>query len=66
MVPPIFKKYNATIRNVFSALNGRWISYSEFYTDGYWNNHPRGNMGLYTKNFGRVSDWLVNFFNLGF
>ena len=61
VVPHIFKKYNATVKNAFSALNGRWISYSEFYTDGYWNNHPRGNMGLYTKNFGRVSDWLVFF-----
>ena len=48
----------------FSALNGRWISYSEFYTDGYWQNHPRENMGLYSKNFGMVSDWLAILSNL--
>ena len=34
-----------------SVLNGRWISYSEYYTDGYWKNHPRRNMNLYAKNF---------------
>ena len=51
------------LKYVFSALNGRWISYSEFYTDGYWSNHPRGNMSLYSKNFGMVSDWWAILLN---
>ena len=43
--------YCRNIVSLESVLNGRWVSYSEYYTDHYWNRHPRGNMNFYAKSF---------------
>ena len=37
-------------KTIPSALNGYWITYTEYYTDRYWDQHPRQNMTMYSKN----------------
>merc|ERR1712131_70804 len=37
-------------KTIPSPLNGYWITYTEYYTDRYWDQHPRQNMTMYSKN----------------